>query len=99
MIVSLLERRRVMSDNEELIDVKVFPAIYDEKEEWMMMSYLRDGQQYITFTIEEGEGVWIPGPFPSHLCECEDCLEGLASNLADEGYILTHTPEQITMVA
>lgn len=88
-----------MSSNEELVDVKVFPAIYGEEEEWMMMSYIMDGRQYITFALKENEGVWIPGPFPSHLCECEDCLEILASNLIDEGYILTHTPEQITRVS
>ena len=87
-----------MPNGEEFVDVKVFPAIYGEEEEWMMMSYIMGGRQYITFALEEGGGVWIPGPFPSHLCECEDCLEGLASNLIDDGYILTHTPEQITMV-
>lgn len=87
-----------MADEEEFVEVQVFPAIYGEEEEWMMMSYERDGVRYITFATEEGDGVWIHGPFPAHLTECEDCLEGLAANLAEEGYVLTHVLEQMVRV-
>ena len=88
-----------MSDTEVFLDVQIIPAVFGEHEQWMMMAYTLKRRRCITFAVEEGDGVWIPGPVPAHLVECEDCRQELAASLSEEGFALTHTPEQITMIA
>ena len=93
-----------MSDKEEFAEVQICAATYGEEDgesegKWMMMSYKKDGLQCITFAVREYDEIWMPGPFPAHLTECEDCLEGLAADLAEQGYTLTHVPEQMTRVS
>ena len=88
-----------MLPDEELINVKVFEAVFEEDKPFSMMSHEKNGVNYITFAIEGSDGLWIPGPFPTHLVECEDCLTDLATGLREEGFVLTQTPEQMIRVS
>ncbi|MCA9365979.1 hypothetical protein KC722_00180 [Candidatus Kaiserbacteria bacterium] len=84
---------------ETLVDIVVHDLEIDGVGRYTMMSFSSPAhkEECITFAIELSEGVWIPGPFPQALLHDPDTLETVAEALAKDGYLLTKSPEQLSL--